>query len=53
MNFNGIFMCLKLKNKLFFFFRIVNFRYVVFRLFMDEILIGKTKSCSKEGVYGI
>uniref|UniRef100_A0A8W8I3Z3 DNA-directed RNA polymerase III subunit RPC8 n=1 Tax=Magallana gigas TaxID=29159 RepID=A0A8W8I3Z3_MAGGI len=30
---------------------IVNFRYVVFRPFMDEILTGKTKSCSKEGVY--
>nr|XP_022312968.1 DNA-directed RNA polymerase III subunit RPC8-like [Crassostrea virginica]XP_022312969.1 DNA-directed RNA polymerase III subunit RPC8-like [Crassostrea virginica]XP_022312970.1 DNA-directed RNA polymerase III subunit RPC8-like [Crassostrea virginica]XP_022312971.1 DNA-directed RNA polymerase III subunit RPC8-like [Crassostrea virginica] len=30
---------------------IVHFRYVVFRPFMDEILTGKTKSCSKEGVY--
>lgn len=28
----------------------VNFRYVVFRPFMEEILIGKIKSCSPEGV---
>lgn len=51
-NFNDIFMCLKSKNKSSSFFRTVNFRYVVFRPFMDEILTGKTKSCSKEGVYG-
>jgi len=30
---------------------IVEFRFVVFRPFLDEILIGKIKSCSKEGVY--
>ncbi|XP_071954233.1 DNA-directed RNA polymerase III subunit RPC8-like [Antedon mediterranea] len=29
----------------------VQFRYVVFRPFMDEILIGKIKSCSNEGVH--
>jgi DNA-directed RNA polymerase III subunit RPC8 len=29
----------------------VTFRYVVFRPFVDEILVGKVKSCSKEGVY--
>lgn len=31
---------------------IVHFRYVVFRPFIDEILLGKIKSCSKEGVHG-
>lgn len=31
---------------------VVHFRYVVFRPFMDEILLGKIKSCSKEGVNG-
>ncbi|XP_074648412.1 DNA-directed RNA polymerase III subunit RPC8-like isoform X2 [Tubulanus polymorphus] len=30
---------------------VVHFRYVVFRPFMDEILIGKIKGCSKEGVH--
>lgn len=30
---------------------IVYFRYVVFHPFMDEILTGKIKSCSKEGVH--
>lgn len=30
---------------------IVHFRYVVYRPFVDEILVGKTKSCCKEGVY--
>ncbi|XP_064618120.1 DNA-directed RNA polymerase III subunit RPC8-like [Liolophura sinensis] len=30
---------------------VVFFRYVVFRPFMDEILVGKIKSCSKEGVH--
>ena len=30
----------------------VHFRYVVFRPFMDEILIGRIRSCSKEGVHG-
>jgi DNA-directed RNA polymerase III subunit RPC8 len=29
----------------------VIFRYVVFRPFIDEVLIGKVKSCSKEGVH--
>lgn len=32
---------------------IVHFRYVVFRPFIDEILVGKIKSCSKEGVHGM
>ena len=30
----------------------VHFRYVVFRPFVDEILIGKIKGSSKEGVMG-
>ncbi|ELU15722.1 hypothetical protein CAPTEDRAFT_156703 [Capitella teleta] len=30
---------------------IVKFRYVVFRPFMDEILVGKIRSSSKEGVH--
>ncbi|XP_067946040.1 DNA-directed RNA polymerase III subunit RPC8-like [Watersipora subatra] len=30
---------------------VVHFRYVVFRPFMDEILLGKIKGCSKEGVH--
>ncbi|RUS88006.1 hypothetical protein EGW08_004284 [Elysia chlorotica] len=30
---------------------IVHFRYVVFRPFVDEILIGRIKSCSKDGVH--
>ncbi|XP_076072587.1 DNA-directed RNA polymerase III subunit RPC8-like [Mytilus galloprovincialis] len=30
---------------------IVHFRYIVYRPFIDEVLTGKTKSCSKEGVY--
>ncbi|XP_076006301.1 DNA-directed RNA polymerase III subunit RPC8 [Genypterus blacodes] len=30
---------------------IVQFRYVVFRPFLDEILLGKIKYCSQEGVY--
>jgi DNA-directed RNA polymerase III subunit RPC8 len=29
----------------------VTFRFVVFRPFIDEILVGKVKSCSKEGIY--
>ncbi|XP_077490494.1 RNA polymerase III subunit H [Amblyomma americanum] len=29
----------------------VKFRYVVFRPFMDEVLVGKIRSCSQEGVY--
>ncbi|KAK2181666.1 hypothetical protein NP493_386g05037 [Ridgeia piscesae] len=31
---------------------IVHFRYVVFRPFMDEIVAGKIRSSSKEGVHG-
>ncbi|XP_030757786.1 DNA-directed RNA polymerase III subunit RPC8 [Sitophilus oryzae] len=30
---------------------IVYFRYIVFRPFMEEILIGKIRSCSQEGVH--
>ncbi|KAL3207958.1 hypothetical protein MRX96_039381 [Rhipicephalus microplus] len=30
----------------------VQFRYVVFRPFMDEVLIGKIRSSSQEGIYG-
>jgi DNA-directed RNA polymerase III subunit RPC8 len=30
----------------------VNFRYVVFRPFMEEVIIGKIRSCSREGVHG-
>ncbi|KAH9498395.1 DNA-directed RNA polymerase III subunit RPC8 [Bulinus truncatus] len=30
---------------------IVHFRFVVFRPFVDEILIGRIKSCSKDGVH--
>ena len=30
----------------------VHFRYVVFHPFLDEILIGKIKACSPEGVHG-
>ncbi|KAF7263904.1 RNA polymerase III subunit H [Rhynchophorus ferrugineus] len=30
---------------------IVHFRYIVFRPFMEEILIGKIRSCSQEGVH--
>ncbi|XP_067003552.1 DNA-directed RNA polymerase III subunit RPC8 [Anabrus simplex] len=29
----------------------VEFRYVVFRPFMEEVIIGKIRSCSSEGVY--
>ncbi len=29
----------------------VTFRYVIFRPFIDEILIGKVKSCNKDGVF--
>jgi len=29
----------------------VEFRYIVFRPFLEEILIGKIKNCSREGVY--
>lgn len=31
---------------------LVKFRYVVFRPFIDEILIGRIKACSHEGVTG-
>ncbi|XP_050311744.1 DNA-directed RNA polymerase III subunit RPC8 [Anthonomus grandis grandis] len=30
---------------------IVHFRYIVFRPFMEEILLGKIRSCSQEGVH--
>ncbi len=30
----------------------VHFRYVVFRPFLDEVLVGKIRSSSKEGVSG-
>ncbi|KAL8586188.1 hypothetical protein ACOMHN_057750 [Nucella lapillus] len=30
---------------------LVHFRYVVFRPFIDEILTGKVKSCTKEGIH--
>lgn len=36
----------------FFFHPPVHFRYVVFHPFLDEILTGKIKYCSQEGVHG-
>lgn len=30
----------------------VNFRYIVFRPVIEEILIGKIRSCSRDGVHG-
>lgn len=30
----------------------VSFRYIVFRPFIEEILMGKIRSCSAEGVHG-
>ena len=30
----------------------VHFRYVVFRPFIEEVLIGKVKNYSKEGIHG-
>lgn len=30
----------------------VHFRYVVFRPFMEEVIIGKIRSCSRDGVHG-
>lgn len=30
----------------------VKFRYIVFRPIIEEILIGKIRSCSREGVHG-
>lgn len=30
----------------------VSFRYIVFRPFVEEILTGKIRSCSQEGVHG-
>lgn len=30
----------------------VHFRYMVFRPFMEEILVGKIRSVSREGVHG-
>lgn len=29
----------------------VTFRFVIFRPFIDEVLVGKVKNCSKEGIY--
>ncbi|VVC90883.1 unnamed protein product [Leptidea sinapis] len=31
----------------------VKFRYIVFRPIVEEILIGKIRSCSREGVHGV
>ena len=36
-----------------FFFVSVRFRFVVFRPFVDEVLVGKIRSCSAEGVRGL
>ena len=36
-----------------FFLVSVHFRFVVFRPFVDEILVGKIRSCSPEGVRGL
>ena len=30
----------------------VRFRFIVFRPFVDEVLVGKIRSCSTEGVRG-
>lgn len=30
----------------------VSFRYLVFRPFIEEILMGKIRSCSSDGVHG-
>lgn len=30
----------------------VSFRYIVFRPFIEEVLVGKIRSCSQEGVHG-
>jgi DNA-directed RNA polymerase III subunit RPC8 len=32
---------------------VVKFRYIVFRPFQDEIIIGKIKRCAPDGVYGM
>lgn len=34
------------------FWLLVHFRYVVFHPFLDEVLLGKIKYCSQEGVHG-
>ncbi|GBO10608.1 DNA-directed RNA polymerase III subunit RPC8 [Araneus ventricosus] len=31
----------------------VYFSYIVFRPFMNEVLVGKIRSCSREGVHGM
>ncbi len=31
----------------------VRFRYVVFRPFLEEVLVGKIRCCSPEGVHGV
>ena len=30
----------------------VEFRYIVFRPFQDEVIMGKIKNCTREGVHG-
>ena len=44
--------CLLVTDILILFSFPVHFRYVVFHPFLDEILIGKIKGCSPEGVHG-
>ena len=39
-------------HQLFYLFA-VKFRYVVFRPFIDEVLVGKIKSSSSDGVQGM
>lgn len=31
----------------------VEFRFVVFRPFIEEVIVGKIKNCTKEGVHGM
>ena len=31
----------------------VEFRYVIFRPFVEEVIVGKIKNCSKEGVHSM
>lgn len=47
-----MFFFLSLLVCVFVFFVSVHFRYVVFHPFLDEILMGKIKGCSPEGVHG-
>ncbi|PIO31602.1 hypothetical protein AB205_0102750, partial [Aquarana catesbeiana] len=46
-----MFFFLSLLVCVFVFFVSVHFRYVVFHPFLDEILMGKIKGCSPEGVH--